>query len=86
MFKGVLNEMNQIIIKLNLQGCFPVYNGGIPETTKLLEEKFDHIFYTGSCNVGLGYAKLQLCSYIICCLMCLWFNKKFVLQHYTITN
>ena len=32
--------------------CFSVYNGGIPETTKLLEEKFDYIFYTGSCYVG----------------------------------
>lgn len=29
-----------------------VINGGIPETTELLKEKFDHIFYTGSVNVG----------------------------------
>lgn len=27
-------------------------NGGIPETTALLKEKFDYIFYTGSTNVG----------------------------------
>ncbi|XP_003746957.1 aldehyde dehydrogenase, dimeric NADP-preferring [Galendromus occidentalis] len=32
--------------------AFLVVNGGIPETTELLKEKFDHIFYTGSVNVG----------------------------------
>jgi hypothetical protein len=26
--------------------------GGVPETTKLLKEQFDYIFYTGSKNVG----------------------------------
>ena len=26
--------------------------GGIPETTELLKERFDYIFYTGSTNVG----------------------------------
>ena len=29
-----------------------VVNGGIPETTDLLKEKFDHIFFTGGTNVG----------------------------------
>ena len=29
-----------------------VVTGGIPETTQLLKEKFDYIFYTGSTNVG----------------------------------
>lgn len=29
-----------------------VVNGGIPETTELLKEKFDHIFFTGSTTVG----------------------------------
>ncbi len=29
-----------------------VFNGGIPETTSLLQEKFDHIFFTGGTNVG----------------------------------
>jgi len=29
-----------------------VVEGGIPETTKLLEERFDHIFYTGNGHVG----------------------------------
>eukprot|EP01094_Clydonella_sp_ATCC50884_P017329 TRINITY_DN2996_c0_g1_i1.p1 TRINITY_DN2996_c0_g1~~TRINITY_DN2996_c0_g1_i1.p1 ORF type:complete len:547 (+),score=124.17 TRINITY_DN2996_c0_g1_i1:74-1714(+) len=32
--------------------CFAVYNGGIPETTALLEQRFDHIMYTGSTAVG----------------------------------
>ncbi|XP_074120013.1 aldehyde dehydrogenase, dimeric NADP-preferring [Sminthopsis crassicaudata] len=31
---------------------FPVINGGVPETTELLKEKFDHILYTGSTGVG----------------------------------
>ena len=26
--------------------------GGVPETTELLREKFDYIFYTGSTTVG----------------------------------
>ena len=32
--------------------CFAVVCGGIPETTELLAERFDHIFYTGSPMVG----------------------------------
>ncbi|KAM4701665.1 aldehyde dehydrogenase family 3 member A2 isoform 2-T2 [Discoglossus pictus] len=31
---------------------YPVINGGIPETTDLLAQRFDHIFYTGNTNVG----------------------------------
>jgi aldehyde dehydrogenase (NAD+) len=31
---------------------FKVVTGGIPESTRLLEQKFDLIFYTGSTNVG----------------------------------
>lgn len=27
-------------------------NGGVPETTELLNERFDYIFYTGSPPVG----------------------------------
>lgn len=26
--------------------------GGVPETQELLRQRFDHIFYTGSCAVG----------------------------------
>jgi len=29
-----------------------VFEGGVPETTALLREKWDHIFYTGNGNVG----------------------------------
>ncbi|XP_043241338.1 aldehyde dehydrogenase, dimeric NADP-preferring-like isoform X6 [Amphibalanus amphitrite] len=32
--------------------CFPVVCGGIPESTQLLEQQFDYIFYTGSSAVG----------------------------------
>ncbi|XP_035690765.1 aldehyde dehydrogenase, dimeric NADP-preferring-like isoform X1 [Branchiostoma floridae] len=32
--------------------CFAVVNGGVKETTELLEQKFDHIMYTGNSNVG----------------------------------
>ncbi|MGW6281230.1 aldehyde dehydrogenase family protein [Kribbella sp. NPDC055071] len=32
--------------------AFAVVQGGIPETTELLEQRFDHIFYTGNGAVG----------------------------------
>ncbi|KAJ3398410.1 Aldehyde dehydrogenase, partial [Chytridiales sp. JEL 0842] len=32
--------------------AFAVVNGGVPETTALLKEQFDHIFYTGNGHVG----------------------------------
>jgi len=32
--------------------CVKVVNGGVPETTALLNEKFDHIFYTGNSQVA----------------------------------
>lgn len=32
--------------------CYQIYCGGIEETTNLLKEKFDYIFYTGSTTVG----------------------------------
>lgn len=34
------------------KNCVLVVNGGVPETTELLKEKFDYIFYTGSTPVG----------------------------------
>lgn len=36
----------------SLQECYQVFCGGIPETTDLLKNKFDYIFYTGSGRVG----------------------------------
>jgi len=32
--------------------CIKVVEGAVPETTALLEQRFDHIFYTGSTSVG----------------------------------
>ena len=32
--------------------CFPVVEGGVPETTALLEQRFDHICYTGGGRVA----------------------------------
>ncbi|KAI4456348.1 aldehyde dehydrogenase [Holotrichia oblita] len=32
--------------------CYQVYNGGVAETTELLKEKFDYIFFTGSTAIG----------------------------------
>ncbi|XP_049632841.1 aldehyde dehydrogenase family 3 member A2 isoform X2 [Suncus etruscus] len=34
------------------QDMYVVINGGVQETTELLKERFDHIFYTGSTAVG----------------------------------
>uniref|UniRef100_G1Q6D3 Aldehyde dehydrogenase, dimeric NADP-preferring n=1 Tax=Myotis lucifugus TaxID=59463 RepID=G1Q6D3_MYOLU len=34
------------------QDLYPVINGGVPETTEVLKERFDHILYTGSTGVG----------------------------------
>ncbi|KAM6049201.1 aldehyde dehydrogenase family 3 member A2 isoform 1-T4 [Chlamydotis macqueenii] len=31
---------------------YPVVTGGVPETTELLKQRFDHILYTGSSTVG----------------------------------
>ncbi|XP_066256738.1 aldehyde dehydrogenase, dimeric NADP-preferring-like [Euwallacea similis] len=32
--------------------CYKVFTGNIPETTELLKERFDHIFFTGNSAVG----------------------------------
>lgn len=37
---------------LFLKDCFHVVQGGVAETTELLKQKFDYIFYTGSTSVG----------------------------------
>lgn len=34
------------------QSCVQVVEGGVAETTALLEQRFDHIFYTGNGHVG----------------------------------
>lgn len=42
----------ELVPKYLDKACYPVYLGGISETTELLKEKFDYIFYTGSTAVG----------------------------------
>lgn len=32
--------------------CYQVYSGGVAETSDLLKEKFDYIFFTGSTSIG----------------------------------
>ncbi|XP_060522148.1 aldehyde dehydrogenase, dimeric NADP-preferring-like [Cylas formicarius] len=44
--------MEEVLPKYVDSSCYQVYNGGIPETTALLEERFDYIFYTGGTQVG----------------------------------
>ncbi|CAK9808930.1 Aldehyde dehydrogenase family 3 member A2 [Anthophora quadrimaculata] len=43
---------SQIIPKYLDQECVQVVLGGVPETTELLKQRFDYIFYTGSTTVG----------------------------------
>lgn len=43
----------QLFLHFNiLQDAFPVILGGVEETTQLLKQRFDYIFYTGSTSVG----------------------------------
>lgn len=46
------NLLGTVLIKYLDSECFQVYQGGIEETTELLKEKFDYIFFTGSTMVG----------------------------------
>lgn len=36
----------------HLSDCVGVVTGGVPETTRVLQHRFDHIFYTGNAAVG----------------------------------
>jgi beta-apo-4'-carotenal oxygenase len=45
------------LIKRLDQGAYAVVNGAVPETTALLDEKWDKIFYTGGAQVGAIIAK-----------------------------
>ncbi|KAL8581229.1 hypothetical protein ACOMHN_038329 [Nucella lapillus] len=44
--------LEELLPKYVDQDCIKVVNGGVPETTALLAERFDFIFYTGSSTVG----------------------------------
>jgi aldehyde dehydrogenase (NAD+) len=44
--------MSELIPKYLDPDCVKVVQGGIPETTEILAQRFDHIFFTGSTFVG----------------------------------
>nr|DBA33464.1 TPA: hypothetical protein GDO54_001145 [Pyxicephalus adspersus] len=44
--------LGKIIPQFLDKDLYPVVNGGVTETTELLAERFDHIFYTGNTTVG----------------------------------
>ncbi|KAJ3202186.1 Aldehyde dehydrogenase [Clydaea vesicula] len=44
--------LTELIPKYLDNNCIAMVNGGVVETTALLKEKFDHIFYTGNGTVG----------------------------------
>ncbi|KAK7598208.1 hypothetical protein V9T40_006443 [Parthenolecanium corni] len=44
--------IGELIPKYLDQECYCVYQGGVTETTELLKQRFDYIFYTGSTAVG----------------------------------
>uniref|UniRef100_A0A8C9DTV8 Aldehyde dehydrogenase n=1 Tax=Prolemur simus TaxID=1328070 RepID=A0A8C9DTV8_PROSS len=50
--ENVANLLATIIPQYLDKDLFPVINGGVPETTEVLKERFDHILYTGSTGVG----------------------------------
>ncbi|KAF2732843.1 aldehyde dehydrogenase [Polyplosphaeria fusca] len=49
--------MQKIVAESLDPSCYTVIQGAIPETTALLDQKWDKIFYTGSANVGTIIAK-----------------------------
>ncbi|XP_074869633.1 aldehyde dehydrogenase family 3 member A2-like isoform X2 [Carettochelys insculpta] len=44
--------MAELIPQYIDKDLYPVITGGVTETTELLKERFDHIFYTGNSQVG----------------------------------
>merc|ERR1719197_887420 len=44
--------LTRLIEKYLDADCFRVVNGAVAETTALLKEQWDHIFYTGNGHVG----------------------------------
>jgi beta-apo-4'-carotenal oxygenase len=49
--------IKELVEKRLDNSAFAVVNGGVPETTALLNEKWDKIFFTGSATVGTIIAK-----------------------------
>uniref|UniRef100_A0A8D2B389 Aldehyde dehydrogenase n=1 Tax=Sciurus vulgaris TaxID=55149 RepID=A0A8D2B389_SCIVU len=50
--ENMANLLATILPQYLDKDLYPVINGGVPETTEVLKERFDHIFYTGSTGVG----------------------------------
>uniref|UniRef100_A0A8C5UXP8 Aldehyde dehydrogenase, dimeric NADP-preferring n=1 Tax=Microcebus murinus TaxID=30608 RepID=A0A8C5UXP8_MICMU len=50
--ENTANLLATIVPQYLDKDLFPVINGGVPETTEVLKERFDHILYTGSTGVG----------------------------------
>lgn len=44
--------MERLVPRYLDSDCYKVVNGGVPETTAILKERFDYIFYTGNPAVG----------------------------------
>ena len=52
MAPAVASLIESLLPKYLDSKCYKVVTGGIPETTALLRQKFDMIFYTGNSSVG----------------------------------
>lgn len=50
--RGGLWSFLSLVSPLTRKDLYAVINGGIPETTELLKQRFDYILYTGSTSVG----------------------------------
>ncbi|KAM4824474.1 aldehyde dehydrogenase, dimeric NADP-preferring-like [Urocitellus parryii] len=50
--ENMANLLATILPQYLDKDLYPVINGGVPETTEVLKERFDYIFYTGSTGVG----------------------------------
>ncbi|XP_068010856.1 aldehyde dehydrogenase family 3 member A2-like isoform X2 [Melanerpes formicivorus] len=48
---GAIAAGNAVVVKPS-EKLYPVVTGGVPETTELLKQRFDHILYTGNSAVG----------------------------------
>uniref|UniRef100_A0A452QZ11 Aldehyde dehydrogenase, dimeric NADP-preferring n=1 Tax=Ursus americanus TaxID=9643 RepID=A0A452QZ11_URSAM len=50
--ENMANLLATIIPQYLDRDLYPVINGGVPETTEMLKERYDHILYTGNTAVG----------------------------------
>ncbi|KAM8818950.1 aldehyde dehydrogenase, dimeric NADP-preferring-like [Rhynchonycteris naso] len=50
--ENMANTLATIIPQYLDKDLYPVITGGVPETTELLNQRFDHILYTGGTNVA----------------------------------